>query len=100
MSKTNGKKKTLAPTPRDLSLASAIGQAVSDHLNPQLAKITATLERIETGHGKKLDSIDTTLGEHGKKLDQLIAGTVGIGRMTKLEERVTQLEQRLPRPSP
>ena len=85
--KTNGKKKTPAPTVRDLRLASAIGQAVSDHLNPQLARMTETL-----------DHIDATLGEHGRKLDQLISGAVGVGRITKLEDRVAVLEQRLPPP--
>ena len=84
-----------------MRFASAIGQAVSEHLNPQLSRITETLERIDATlgeHGTKLDRIDATLEAHGGKLDQLISGAVGIGRITKLEDRVTALEQRLPPP--
>lgn len=84
MSKSNGngKKKSLRPTSRDVRLASAIGQAVQESIGPRLDAIGAEIRDLRT--------------EHGKKLDQLIVGSVGIGRMAKLEERVTALERRVP----
>src|SRR4051812_42746826 len=56
------------------ALAGAIGRAVRDQPTPELAAITAELRE----HGKKLDHIDTrlgeidvTLGEHGQKLERI-----------------------------
>ena len=101
MGKENGKRKAAGPTRREVTVANAIGQAVAEHLNPQFSGVTSELGKITAGIGalkSELGEIKTELGGHGKKLDQLIAGTVGIGRMTKLEERVTELEKRLPPP--
>ena len=129
MAGENGKRKAAAPTRREVAVANAIGQAVSEHLNAQFSGVTSELGKITAGIGElksglddvrsgldgvrsglddvksglgqvksELREIKVELGGHGKKLDQLIAGTVGIGRMTKLEERVTALEQRRPPP--
>lgn len=103
MSKRNGKKQVSTPTARELRVASAIGRAVSDHLNPQLARMTTTLERMDVGigdiknelasHGRLLASHGKELTSHGKKLDPLVSGSIGVGRFLALEERVTVLER-------
>lgn len=94
--KGNGKKKALKPTSRDLRLASAIGQAVQKSIGPKLDAINERLDTVTErldDHATKLDAINGTLIEHGRKLDQLISGAVGIGRVYALEQRVTELER-------
>lgn len=65
-------------------------------MNPQLARIGTTLGdiKIELGEIKtELGEINGVLTSHGSKLDPLIAGAVGVGRFTALEERVSALER-------
>lgn len=80
---------------RDLRLAAAIGGAVADVLVPEIAKVTRAVETMRIDFGGKLD-------EHGKKLDvvitrieQLQSGAVGVGRISALEDRVSELERKL-----
>ena len=61
--------------------------AVVEGLRPSFDGIRAELDGIRAELAGIRD-------DHGRKLDQLIAGAVGIGRLHALEERVTALEQR------
>ena len=87
---------------RDLRLAAAIGGAVADVLVPEIAKVTRAVETMRVEFGGKLDEHGRKLDEHGKKLDvvitrieQLQSGAVGVGRITALEDRVSELERKL-----
>lgn len=71
--------------------------AVVEGLKPTFEGIRAELDgiRVElTGIHHTLEDHGRKLDDHGRKLDPLVSGSVGIGRLHALEERVTALEQR------
>lgn len=54
------------------------------------AKIDATNERLDATNEQLGAKIDST----NEKIDRLVKAAVGVGRVTKLEERVSRLEER------
>lgn len=73
------------PRPADLRLAGAI----ADTLGPKLDLMNEQLGNVKN----ELGDVKAELEKHTRKLDQLVAGAVGVGRITKLEERVDALER-------
>jgi hypothetical protein len=89
------------PTKRDLRLAGAIAEstapAIAAALAPEFEGLRAGLESVReevAGVKTELSNVQTAVARVENEVRQLRDGAVGIGRMTALEARVTELERK------